>query len=99
MLLRARLPLVLLNCLMLIGVAVLAQWTAGGAAACVAVLLAATCPTWLAHATLVTSCSRCCSSRRWVISCLFRCASALGVRYVLPVLPFLFIAAGSGATR
>jgi 4-amino-4-deoxy-L-arabinose transferase-like glycosyltransferase len=54
-LLRARLPLVLLNCLMLIGVAVLAHWTVGSTAASVAVLLAATCPTWLAHATLVTT--------------------------------------------
>jgi hypothetical protein len=51
----ARTPLLLLNALLLPCVAALAYAFAGPLAACVSVLLAALCPLWLAHATLVTT--------------------------------------------
>lgn len=55
LLLRARAPLVALNALIIPAVAIVAYWLAGPLAACVSALLAATCPLWLAHATLVTT--------------------------------------------
>jgi 4-amino-4-deoxy-L-arabinose transferase-like glycosyltransferase len=54
-LLRARLPLILLNALLIACVAWLASRLGGSAAGIVAALLAATCPTWIAHASLVTT--------------------------------------------
>ena len=55
LLLRARAPLVLLNALIIPAVAIVAYWLSGPLAAGVSALLAATCPLWLAHATLVTT--------------------------------------------
>ena len=55
LLLRARLPLVLLNSVLLFLVALWTERSAGVLAACVAVCLLATCPTWIAHAALVTT--------------------------------------------
>lgn len=52
---RARTPLVLLNALLVPAVALVAYALAGAFAACTAALLAALCPLWLAHGTLVTT--------------------------------------------
>lgn len=51
---RARAPLLLLNLLLLVCLA-LAQFSAGTLVACVSVCSAALCPLWIAHATLVTT--------------------------------------------
>ena len=55
LLLRARLPLVLLNSALLFAVALWTHRLAGGLAACAAAWLLATCPLWIANATLVTT--------------------------------------------
>jgi hypothetical protein len=55
LLLRARLPLVLLNSALLFVVAIWARRLAGDLAACAAAWLLATCPLWIANATLVTT--------------------------------------------
>ncbi len=55
LLLRARLPVLLLNSLLLWVVAAWANGIAGAVAARAALLLTAACPLWLAHASLVTT--------------------------------------------
>jgi hypothetical protein len=55
LLLRARLPLVLLNSTLLFAVALWTHRLAGALAAWVAAWLLATCPLWIANATLVTT--------------------------------------------
>jgi 4-amino-4-deoxy-L-arabinose transferase-like glycosyltransferase len=55
LLLRARLPLVLLSSVLVFLVALWTQQLAGALAACAAVCLLATCPTWIAHSALLTT--------------------------------------------
>jgi 4-amino-4-deoxy-L-arabinose transferase-like glycosyltransferase len=74
LLLRARLPIVLLSSVLLFVVALWAQRLAGSRAACVAAGLLATCPTWLAHSALVTTDS--------AATLFFFCACYAGYRLV-----------------
>jgi dolichyl-phosphate-mannose--protein O-mannosyl transferase len=55
LLLRARTPIVLLNSLLIVALALACTVMSGPLAACIAVWLAALCPLWLAHTTLVTT--------------------------------------------
>jgi 4-amino-4-deoxy-L-arabinose transferase-like glycosyltransferase len=119
LLLRARSPLVVLNALIIPAVALVAYWLSGPIAACASAVLAATCPLWLAHATLVTTdaasslfcfistafaAALLAASRKrlpWLACALaLALALALSSKYsMLAVGPFLVLGGGIGALR